>query len=91
MNSEKEKLYQALLDAVNKSQYFGNIPLPAVLDNQLEALKEKYGYNNVPEEAKPKFEDEKEKPLTKAELSKKLRDKLKGLEKKREKAKETRK
>jgi len=99
MDSSKAKLYEALVDAVNKSPFFNNIPLPAILDNQLEELIHKYGYDKLPEEAKPRFdddivpkkeelEDDKEFPSiisTKDQLRKKLKDKLKGLQKKRDK------
>lgn len=86
MNQEKAKLYEALIDAIQKSPHFNNIPLPAVIDNELEKLNEKYGYNNpeIPEEAKPKFDDP-VKPPTKEELQKKLREKLKHLNKRRSK------
>lgn len=89
MQTEREKLLNALLDAVQKSKHFGSIPLPAVLDNHLDELNEKYGYTKVDKKFLPKFEDEKveekeefeniviTKP-TREELSKKLRDKLKN-------------
>jgi hypothetical protein len=91
MQTEREKLLNALLDAVQKSKHFGSIPLPAVLDNQLDELNEKYGYTKVDKKFLPKFEndppekEEKEefeniviaKP-TREELSKKLKDKLKN-------------
>jgi hypothetical protein len=96
MDPAKQKIYEALVDAVNKSPFYNNIPLPAILDNQLEELMHKYGYDKVPEEAKPRFEgdivpkkeDDKEFPSvipTKDDLRKKLKDKLKGLQKKRDK------
>jgi hypothetical protein len=86
-----EKALSALVDAVNRSQYFSNIPLPAVLDNHLERLNDKYGYNKqFPDESgnikpivnKPVFEDEE--PLT-IDLNKKLKNKLKELNKRRAK------
>jgi uncharacterized protein YdhG (YjbR/CyaY superfamily) len=88
MQTEREKLLNALLDAVQKSKHFSSIPLPAVLDNHLDELNEKYGYTKVDKKFLPKFEDEppeKEefeniviaKP-TREELSKKLREKLKN-------------
>lgn len=89
MEAEREKLLSALLDAVQKSRNFGSIPLPAVLDNPLDDLNEKYGYNKVDKKYLPKFEDDKveekeefeniiiKKP-TREELSKKLREKLKN-------------
>lgn len=84
MNQEKQRLYEALIDAIQKSPHFNNIPLPAVIDNQVETLNEKYGYNKpeVPEEQKPKFNDPVI-PPTKEELQKKLREKLKHLNKRR--------
>jgi hypothetical protein len=96
MDVPKSKVYEALVDAVNKSAFFNNIPLPAVLDNQLEELIVKYGYDKVPEDAKPKFDDDKkvdkvevkEFPSivpTKEDLRKKLKEKLKGLQKRRDK------
>jgi len=93
MEAEREKLLNALLDAVQKSKHFGCIPLPAVLDNPLDELNEKYGYNKVDKKYLPKFEDEKSdekseekeefeniviKKPTREELSKKLREKLKN-------------
>jgi hypothetical protein len=91
MQTERERLLNALLDAVQKSRNFDAIPLPAVLDNHLNDLNEKYGYTKVDKKYLPKFEDdppekeEKEefeniviaKP-TREELSKKLKDKLKN-------------
>jgi hypothetical protein len=92
MQTERERLLNALLDAVQKSQHFSSIPLPASLDNCLEELNEKYGYNKIDKKFIPKFDDEevKEEPEfenivitkpTREELSKKLRDKLKNLKK----------
>ena len=86
MNTEKEKLYEALLDAIQKSPHFANIPLPAILDNQLETLKQKYGYNDLPEDVQPKFEEkEQTEDEKKTELKKKLKEKLKHLNKRRSK------
>jgi len=94
MENSKTKLYEALVDAVNKSPHFNNIPLPAILDNQLEELIVKYGYDKVPEDAKPKFDNNKKEEKEESEypsiltikqdLQKKLKDKLKGLQKKRD-------
>jgi len=95
MQTEREKLLTALLDAVQRSQHFGSIPLPAVLENPLEELNEKYGYNKIDKKFIPKFDDddvpEKDefenitiKKPTKEELSKKLREKLKNLKKRRD-------
>jgi len=92
MQTEREKLLNALLDAVQKSKHFGSIPLPASLDNPLDELNEKYGYTKLDKKYLPKFDDqiipeEKEfenivitKP-TREELSKKLREKLKNYKK----------
>ena len=60
MQTEREKLLTALLDAVQRSQHFGSIPLPAVLENPLEELNEKYGYNKIDKKFIPKFEDDDE-------------------------------
>ncbi len=86
MNPEKEKLYEALLDAIQKSPNFANIPLPAILDNQLETLNQKFGYKDLPVEVQPKF-DEKEQTEDekKVELRKKLQDKIKHLNKRKQK------
>ena len=95
MQTEREKLLTALLDAVQRSQHFGSIPLPAVLENPLEELNEKYGYNKIDKKFIPKFDDDNEpekdefenitiKKPTKEELSKKLREKLKNLKKRRD-------
>jgi len=85
---DKQKLYEALIDAVQRSKNFASIPLPAILDNQLEQLNEKFGYNkdDIPKDAKPAFPDEKE-PIkeTKEEIKKKLKNKLKNLQKRRNK------
>jgi replication-associated recombination protein RarA len=91
MEAEREKLLSALLDAVQRSKHFGSIPLPVALDNPLDELNEKYGYNKVDKKYLPRFEDdppqkeEKEefeniviKKPTREELSKKLREKLKN-------------
>ena len=58
MQTEREKLLSALLDAVQRSQHFGSIPLPAVLENPLEELNEKYGYNKIDKKFIPKFDDD---------------------------------
>ncbi len=94
MDTTKERIYEKLVDAVSASPYFSQIPLPACLDNKLEELNKRYGYNeeNVPKEARPSFDpptaDEDEvpsiKPPTREELSKKLREKMKHLEKRRQ-------
>lgn len=91
----REVLLNALVDAVNKSSHFSSIPLPAVLDNQLEELNEKFGYNKLdlkyiptfdaPQEKKEEEEYPSIKPPTREELSKKLRDKMKNLNKRIEK------
>lgn len=89
MQTEREKILSALLDAVQKSRNFGSIPLPALLDNSLDDLNEKYGYTKVDKKYLPKFDDEKSeekeefenitiKKPTREELSKKLREKLKN-------------
>jgi hypothetical protein len=57
---EREKLLSALLDAINKSKHFANIPLPAALDNHLEDLNERFGYNKLDKKYLPKFEGDKE-------------------------------
>lgn len=92
----REVLLNALVDAVNKSSHFSSIPLPAVLDNQLEELNEKFGYNKLDPKYVPSFDgppEQKEddefgsiKPPTREELSKKLREKMKNLNKRIEKA-----
>lgn len=88
-DSDKQKLYEALVDAVQRSKNFSAIPLPAILDNQLEQLNEKFGYNkdNIPEDARPKFDDEKVQEVkeTKEQIKKKLKNKLKNLQKRRNK------
>ena len=92
---EREKLLSALLDAINKSKHFGNIPLPAALDNPLDELNKKYGYTKLEEKYIPKFEEDKkiedkpdleqepknENKLSREELSKKLREKIKNYRK----------
>ena len=84
MDQNKEKLYEALLDAIQKSPHFANIPLPAVLDNQLEALNQKFGYTELPPEVQPKFEErEKTDEEKRIENRKKLQEKLKHLNKRR--------
>ena len=93
MQTEREKVLSALLDAVQKSQHFGSIPLPAVLDNPLEELNEKYGYNKIDKKFIPKFDNDEVLPEkeefenilittpSREELSKKLREKMKNLKK----------
>jgi hypothetical protein len=91
----REVVLNALIDAVNKSAHFSSIPLPAVLDNQLEELIDKFGYNKLDPKYHPSFDplpeqkDENEYaciiPPTREELSKKLREKMKNLNKRIEK------
>jgi len=57
---EKSKLYNALIDAVNRSPHFANIPLPAIIDNQLEELIQKFKYDQLPKEYHPSFDPPKE-------------------------------
>jgi hypothetical protein len=82
---EKSKLYNALIDAINRSSAFDKIPLPAIIDNQLEELIKKYKYDQLPEEQKPKFEDDKkedDKPEFESILvDKKINNKVKQLKK----------
>ena len=59
LDPEKSKLYNALIDAINRSPVFDKIPLPAIIDNQLEELIQKYKYDQLPTEYKPKFEEDK--------------------------------
>ena len=99
MEVPKVRLYEGLIDAIQRSQYSNSIPLPAILDNQLEKLNEKYGYNkkfeddkgNLTEiENKPKFDDEDyeacKKQLEQEDCKGKLKNKLKELQKRRAKA-----
>jgi hypothetical protein len=82
---EQEKIFSALLDAVNRSPYCQNIPLPTILDDNLEALIKKYKYDQLEnKDLIPKFK-EPEKIITKEDLSKKLREKIKNLNKRRQK------
>lgn len=84
-DTEKSKLYNALIDAINKSPVFDKIPLPAIIDNQLEELIQKYKYDQLPEEYKPKFTDDKkedQKPEFESILiDKKIKNKVKELKK----------
>jgi hypothetical protein len=57
---EKSKLYNALIDAVNRSPHFSAIPLPAIIDNQLEELIQKFKYDQLPKEYHPTFDPPKE-------------------------------
>lgn len=57
---EKSKLYNALIDAVNRSPHFSSIPLPAIIDNQLEELIQKFKYDQLPKEYHPTFDTPKE-------------------------------
>jgi hypothetical protein len=84
-DQDKNKVYEKLIDCINQSKYYSQIPLPAILDNKLEELNEKYGYNKYDLKDRPNFEDEKEKIIKeeKLELSKKLKEKLKHLNKRR--------
>jgi len=86
----REAVLNALLDAVQRSPHFASIPLPAVLDNPLEELNEKFGYNKLDPKFIPSFDPPPEEyenivPPTKEELSKKLREKMKNLNKRIEK------
>jgi hypothetical protein len=98
MEVSKVRLYENLIDAIQRSQYSNAIPLPAILDNQLEKLNEKYGYNKKFEdddgnlkqiENKPKFDDEDyeacKKNLDSEDNKGKLKNKLKELQKRRAK------
>jgi len=85
LDPEKSKLYNALVDAINRSPVFDKIPLPAIIDNQLEELIQKYKYDQLPAEYKPKFEEDKKedgKPEFESILiDKKINNKVKQLKK----------
>ena len=89
LDPEKSKLYNALIDAINRSPVFDKIPLPAIIDNQLEELIQKYKYDQLPAEYKPKFEEDKkedDKPEFESILiDKKINNKVKQLKKRADK------
>jgi len=86
---EKSKLYNALIDAVNRSPHFSAIPLPAIIDNQLEELIQKFKYDQLPKEYLPAFdppkEDEKEE-YPSILIDPKIKNKMKNLKKRIDKA-----
>lgn len=80
---EKSKLYNALIDAVNRSPHFSAIPLPAIIDNQLEELIQKFKYDQLPKEYHPAFEkkeDEKD-DFPSILIDPKIKNKMKNLKK----------
>lgn len=80
---EKSKLYNALIDAVNRSPHFSAIPLPAIIDNQLEELIQKFKYDQLPKEYHPTFEkkeDEKD-DFPSILIDPKIKNKMKNLKK----------
>ena len=82
---EKSKLYNALIDAVNRSPYFSSIPLPAIIDNQLEELIQKFKYDQLPKEYHPTFEKpvegEKVEEFPSILVDPKIKNKMKNLKK----------
>lgn len=84
LDPEKSKLYNALIDAVNRSPHFSSIPLPAIIDNQLEELIQKYKYDQLPKEYHPKFDKPKEDDkddFPSILIDPKLKNKMKNLKK----------
>ena len=73
---------EALVDAVHASAAFDKIPLPAILDNVVEQLNKKYHYSDLPQDKQPQFTDASAAPVP---AGKKLRNKLKTLQKRRQK------
>lgn len=82
---EKSKLYNALIDAVNRSPHFSSIPLPAIIDNQLEELIQKFKYDQLPKQYHPSFdppkEGEKEEEFPSILVDPKIKNKMKNLKK----------
>lgn len=82
---EKSKLYNALIDAVNRSPHFSSIPLPAIIDNQLEELIQKFKYDQLPKEYHPTFdqpkEGEKVEEFPSILVDSKIKNKMKNLKK----------
>ena len=84
-DAEKSKLYSALIDAVNRSPHFSSIPLPAIIDNQLEELIQKFKYDQLPKEYHPTFdppkEGEKVDEFPSILVDSKIKNKMKNLKK----------
>ena len=94
--AQKEKLYNTLLDAVQRSPFFDKIPLPAVLDNPLEELIQKYKYDTLDKKYHPTFDpkpseetnvnkEESEEEMPSILINKNIRNKVKQLKKRIEK------
>lgn len=94
--AQKEKLYNTLLDAVQRSPYFDKIPLPAALDNPLEDLIQKYKYDTLDKKYHPTFDpkpseetnankEESEEEMPSILINKNLKNKVKQLKKRIEK------
>jgi hypothetical protein len=93
---QKEKVYNALLDAIQRSPFFDKIPLPAVLDNPLEELIHKYKYDTLDKKYHPTFDpkpseetnvnkEESEEEMPSILINKNIRNKVKQLKKRIEK------
>lgn len=91
--AQKEKIYSALLDAVQRSPHFANIPLPAAIDNPLDELIQKYKYDTLDKKYHPTFdpkpsEETKEEPeeeMPSILINKNIKNKVKQLKKRIEK------